>query len=263
MIALYIKFKSIISFLFFPAFLCIGIIILGILIDWLTKKQRLGKRLVLVGAIFFVLFSTCPLPNFLLRSFEYQYPPLNDDELMDSRYSDVRYIVVLGGGVRYAKKLPITSNFYPSSLVRITEGIRLFLKLKKEDMKLIVSGGGSYPVTSAELMARFSKEFEINDKNIIVEKESFTTHDEARFIKDIVQGSRFFLVTSAGHMPRSMAIFKKYGMMPIAAPTDHWTKEKIKYDFSSAIPSADNLKKSELAFYECIGFIKAKFLGQL
>lgn len=255
--------KLLVYFLLYPVTLCIEIIGIGFLIDWFTKKHKLGNILVLIGAGFFILFSTFPFPNFLLGSLEYKYPPLNDDELLDSKYSDIQYIVVLGGGGWYSKKLPITSNFSPTSLVRITEGVRLFLKFKNADMKLIVSGGDVRPTKGAELMARLAKEFGIDDKNIIVEKDSLDTHDEAKLIKDIVQGERFFLVTSAGHMPRSMAIFKKCGMTPIAVPTNHRTRKNVIFDFLWVIPSAGNLEMSELAFYEFLGFVKAKFSGYL
>ena len=75
-------------------------------------------------------------------------------------------------------------------------------------MKLIVSGGDVRLTKGAELMARLAMELGIDEKNIMVEKDSLDTNDEAKLIKDMVKDNRFFLVTSAGHMPRSMALFK-------------------------------------------------------
>ena len=253
--------KLLIYLLVYPVPHCIEIIAAGFFIDWFTKKHTLGKILVVIGAAFFILLSTFPFPNYLLGCLEYKYPPLNDEELQDSKYSDIRYVVVLDGGGWYSKKLPITSNFNPASLARITEGIRLYFICKKEDMKLIVSGGDVRLTKGAELMARLAMEFGIDEKDIIVEKDSLSTHDEAKLIKDMVKDNRFFLVTSAGHMPRSMALFKKYGMTPVAAPTNHYSRKNVTFDFWWAIPSADNLEKSELAFYELLGFVKAKFSG--
>lgn len=255
--------KLLIYFLLYPVTLCIEIIAIGISIDWFTKKHKLGKTLVLIGAGFFILFSTFPFPNFLLGILEYKYPPLMDEELLDSKYSDIRYIVVLYGGGWYSKKLPITSNFSPTSLVRITEGMRLFLKFKNDDMKLIVSGGDIRPTKGADLMDRLSKDFGIDENKIIIERDSLDTYDQAKLIKDIVKDDQFFLVTSASHMPRSMAMFKKCGMSPIAAPTNHRTRRNAKLDFWWVIPSAENLEKSELAFYEFLGFVKARFSGHL
>ncbi|HJW87422.1 MAG TPA: ElyC/SanA/YdcF family protein [Candidatus Brocadiaceae bacterium] len=255
--------KLLIYLFVYPVSLCIEIIAAGFFVDWFTKKHKLGKLLVIVGAVFFLLFSTFPFPNFLLGCLEYKYPPLKDEELQGSKYSDIRYVVVLDGGGWYSKKLPITSNFSPLSLVRITEGIRLYFIGKKENMKLIVSGGDVRPTKGADLMARLAREFGIAENNIIIERDSLDTYDEARLVKDIVKDDQFFLVTSAGHMPRSMALFNKYGMSPVAAPTNHRTRKNVPFEIWWIIPSASNIEKSELAFYEFLGFAKAKLFGHL
>lgn len=212
-----------------------------------------------------LLISTGPLPSLLLENLESKYPALSDDAFLKAAPS-IRYIVVLGGGVEYADKIPITSQFHHASLVRITEGLRLYFKLKntgQDDIKLIVSGGGTFPITSAELMARLAMEFGIKENNIIIEKDSLTTNDEVKLIKDIVKGERFILVTSAGHMPRSMLLFNKYGMKPIPAPTDHWIKSGKQSFLGLITPNADNFVKSELVFYEYYSFIKAKLAGHI
>jgi uncharacterized SAM-binding protein YcdF (DUF218 family) len=231
--------------------------LIGIVALWLLDKRRVGNALIIGGIVLLVLFSTFLFPNFLINSLEEQYPSLTDSELIRN-YSDVHYIVVLGGGIAYSEKLPITSQFYPTSLVRIAEGMRLFLKLnnKSNDVKLVVSGGGNYPVTSAELMAELSEQFGIRKESIIVEKDSYNTYDEAVNVTPIVKGERFLLVTSAVHMPRSMALFRHAGLRPIAAPTDHRTDENDGHAW--ILPSADNLVKTELAFYEYLGLIKEK-----
>ena len=257
----YIIIKSLIYHLFFPVSLCIEILLAGFIILWFLKKKRLGNIFLISGVILLVLFSTYSFPSYLLQRLEYKYPPLTDSDI-NSKYSDIRYIVVLGGGITYSERLPITSQFYPSSLVRIAEGIRLYLKLNQDSsVKLIVSGGGNYPVTSAELMARLSEGVGIKKEDIIIEKDSYTTYDEAINIKPVVKEERFFLVTSAGHMPRSMALFKNIGLHPIAVPTDHWVDEEKGHDW--LLPSADNLKKMELASYEYLGFIKEKLAGHM
>jgi len=48
--------------------------------------------------------------------------------------------------------------------------------------------------------------------------------DEAVLVQKIVQEDRFVLVTSANHMPRSMALFRKLWMEP--APAKYFVKEK-------------------------------------
>ena len=148
----------------FPIPICIEIFLAGLFILWFTKKQKLGKAIITIGVILLLLFSSYPFSHFLLGSLEKQYPTLNDNDIL-SNYSDIKYIVILGGAIAYNERLPIISQFYSSSLARIMEGIRLSLKLS--DTKLIVSGGTPIPVTSAELMAKLSEEFKEN-KNCLL-----------------------------------------------------------------------------------------------
>ncbi len=255
--------KLLIYLFAYPVPLCIEIIAAGFFVDWFTKRHKLGKILVIAGAAFFLIFSTFPFPNYLLGCLEYKYPPLKDEELQDSKYADIRYVVVLDGGGWYSKKLPITSNFSPLSLVRITEGIRLYFISKKEDMKLIVSGGDVRPTKGADLMARLAREFGVTENNIIIERDSLDTYDEAKLVKDIVKDDQFFLVTSASHMPRSMALFNKCGMSPVAAPTNHRTRRNVRFEMRWLIPSARNIENTETVFYEFLGFVKAKLSGHL
>jgi len=66
----------------------------------------------------------------------------------------------------------------------------------------------------------------VSDSDIVLEPDSKDTKDEAVLIQKIVGNEKLILVTSASHMPRSMALFKKRGMQPIPAPTDHTIKRR-------------------------------------
>ena len=93
-------------------------------------------------------------------------------------------------------------------------------------------------------------------EDMMLKTESMSTQDEAKLLKPVLTNEKFLLVTSASHMPRSMDIFRKLGMNPVAAPTGHLVKRYG--DHISFMPSVSNLKKSETAFREgswegCIG----------
>jgi uncharacterized SAM-binding protein YcdF (DUF218 family) len=96
-----------------------------------------------------------------------------------------------------------------------------------------------------------------------LESSSKDTKDEARLIKDMVGNESFFLVTSASHMPRSVALFKKEGMNPIPAPTDHRIKERQRLSPGMFFPWAGNLIKAELAVHEYLGLGWAKIRNQI
>ena len=110
-------------------------------------------------------------------------------------------------------------------------------------------------------MSNLALELGISKDDIILETASMSTFDEARFIKPIVRGERFLLVTSASHMVRAMALFKKFGMNPVPAPTGHL----IKYDGKgfSIIPGTENLLNSDALIYEYLALVKEHLWGNL
>ena len=81
-------------------------------------------------------------------------------------------------------------------------------------------------------------------------------------LKKTLGKDSFYLVTSACHMPRSMAMFKKMGTRPIAAPADFqavWGTQRG-IDF---FPKADALSDSERAFHEYLGLLWGWWRGLL
>lgn len=83
-------------------------------------------------------------------------------------------------------------------------------------------------------------------------------------IKKIVESERFILVTSACHMPRSIALFRKLGSHPIPAPTDHYLKKgQNEISLSSFFPDAGGFVMLESAFHEYLGLAWAKIVGHV
>ncbi len=70
-------------------------------------------------------------------------------------------------------------------------------------------------------MAELAMELGVEDESLILQSESKDTHDEAKFVKPIVENDHFILVTSANHMARAMGMLKKSGRSPIPAPAGH------------------------------------------
>jgi uncharacterized SAM-binding protein YcdF (DUF218 family) len=121
----------------------------------------------------------------------------------------------------------------------------------------------SDPVTEASVAADIAKITGVDEADIIMESDSLDTKDQARLIKPIVGDSRFVLVTSAYHMPRSMAMFRKAGMNPVPAPTGHLARKKRRLTIGSFFPDALSLERSEAALHEYLGIVWAKLRGQI
>ena len=74
---------------------------------------------------------------------------------------------------------------------------------------------------------------------------------------------QFILITAASHMLRSVALFKKLGMQPIPAPTDHSFKGRQMINPGVFFPSAGKIGNAERVFHEYLGLAWAKLRGQI
>ena len=253
-------FKKVVAPLFFPVSLCLEILILGLFLLFFTKKQKAGKVIMLIGVILFASLSYDPVSNRLLEPLEYQYPPL----VVNETSSSVKWIVVLGGGHTSDPRLPVTSQISDESLVRLVEAIRLYKELP--GCKLILSGGRCFdPVSEAEIMAGVARAIGVNEQDLVLETGSRDTKDQARRIQSVVGNDRFVLVTSASHMPRSVALFRKLKMDPIPAPAGHRVKQRqgdgiSPHDF---YPDPGALVKAQRAIYEYLGIAWARLRNQI
>jgi uncharacterized SAM-binding protein YcdF (DUF218 family) len=131
-----------------------------------------------------------------------------------------KFVVVLGSGHTDVAGVAANNRLAPSGLARITEGVRL-LRALPPDAKLIVSGparpGGA---AHAEVLAQAAVALGIARERIIEFSTARDTEDEAAEVKKIAGAAPVALVTSAWHMPRSMALFAHTGVRALACPTD-------------------------------------------
>jgi uncharacterized SAM-binding protein YcdF (DUF218 family) len=86
--------KKIVGPLFFPMTLVLGMLILGLFFLFLTKRQKTGKVLVLIGTLSLGLLGYDGISESILGPLEYKYPPV----LTVENHQTVKWIVVLGGG---------------------------------------------------------------------------------------------------------------------------------------------------------------------
>jgi len=241
------------SLLFSPFFLALTLLLAGLFLLWLTRKQIAGKVLVSVGGLIILLLSISNLSDRLLRPLEYQYPPLliNEGEGRPDIQNEfkIKWIVVLGGGHISDPHVPVTSQISAGSLVRLTEAVRLHRKLPGS--KIVLMGGAVFdPVPEVETEAKIAAIMQVNRNDLVLESLSKDTEDQAMYAKSIVKNDPFVLVTSASHMPRSMALFQKMGMKPIAAPTHYRVLERQSRSPQDYVPASGSIGKAENAVYE-------------
>ena len=250
--------KKMLAPLFFPVSLCLEILLLGLILLWFTRKQKTGKVVLSIGFLFLALLSFDATSDKLSQPLEYKYPPV----LKADDVPGVKWVVVLGGGHTSDPQLPVTSQIGGASVARLVEGIRLSKMLPES--KLILSGGSAFdPVANAQIMADVAVAIGVDKRDLILETISKDTKDQARLINEIVGKDSFMMVTSASHMPRSMALFEKQGMRPIPAPTGFGVKKRQRPSPGMFFPRASALLKAEIAFHEYLGMAWAKIRGQM
>jgi uncharacterized SAM-binding protein YcdF (DUF218 family) len=257
-------FKKILALPLKPVSLCLEILILGLFFLWVTRRQRLGKFLVTLGTGLLFLLSSSFFSPKLLAPLEYRYPALLHPETIswEGDGTSTRWIVVLGGGHVSDPALPVNSQISAAELTRMVEGVRLYKAIPQS--KLLLSGGVVFdPVPEAKLMAQIAISLGVKPQDIVLEPNARDTEGEAAAIAGMINGKKLILVTSAAHMPRSMALFAKHGMEPIPAPTDYLFKKGQGLGPNPFFPNAGHVSQVETAVHEYLGLAWAWLRGAI
>ena len=236
--------KKVITFFIEPLGLILTLTSIGLY--FLYKSSYTKAKFFLSFSLLLLLFlSYPPVGNFLIQQLESQYSKY------DYKDYDIAYIHVLGNGHYENNKWPLSSQIGNASLKRTIEGITIYKKLNKPNIKLIFTGysGFGNTIPNAEINASIARIADIGNQNIIINGGPKDTKEEVDFAKSILGDSSFILVTSAAHMPRAMKLFKDLGLNPIAAPTDFRGKD---LQLLKA-PSIGSLQLSRIAIHEYLG----------
>ena len=246
--------RHIIEFLLNP--LLIGFVVAVILIACLFR-QTADTKFIAFGLIALclggVVLSTSFLPRWMSLKLENQYARVTQVD------PNVHWVVVLGGGVAGIEAMPASDALSSASLRRFLEGLRVYRNLP--EAKLILSGGSRRGMQYADSVRfdELAEMFDVPAVDRVLESDSINTADEARLMKPWLKDEPFYLVTSATHMPRSMALFEHQGLHPIAAPCDYTGFQYEKKMFlKKLLPSISNVAIFNAAWHEYLGLLWAK-----
>lgn len=251
--------QKIVSALTLPLPLAIIFLLIGLCFFWMSHKKIIANIFLTSGFLLLMISSFSFFPSVLLNSLEHQYQPIK------SLPKNIHKIVVLGGGVRSDTSMPANTQLKAASLSRLIEGIRLYhlYQSQHQSVLLILSGGRVFgSPAEAGVMQNIAIILGVNIKDIKLEAGSRDTHEEALYLKKQVGNQPFFLVTSAYHMPRAMALFKKLGLQPIAAPTQYMS-DIHKNGLDVYLPSSNYLVMSDVAIHEYLGQWWGKLMHEI
>jgi uncharacterized SAM-binding protein YcdF (DUF218 family) len=241
------------------------LLLIAAMFNFWKKPQRAAGFLVIAFTVLWVSASPW-VANRMVRSLERQYPPLTNPPQASA-------IVVLGGAT-YAPNPPRLRPEVNEQGDRVLYGAKLYRDGKAP--RVILSGGridwkDGGPPESAD-MATLITTMGVPATAILQDQTSLNTIENAMNVRTILEQEKLqgplLLVTSAMHMPRSAAIFKKQGMDIIPAPTDFLVEtEAPSGGFQGAIlgilPEAESLEMTTKTMKEYVGLLIYRLRGWL
>jgi uncharacterized SAM-binding protein YcdF (DUF218 family) len=252
-------FKKLVAPLLMPVAFCLALLCAGLALLWLTRRQKAGRLLATAGALALVVFGYGFVSGRLLATLERRHGPVVEAGEAAGR---VRWVVVLGGGSSSDAGLPANARLSEASLARLVEGVRLQKKLPGSS--LLLSGGSVFGAgADAETMRSLAVDLGVDPASLVLDAESPDTETQAQVVRGRLGVEEFFLVTSASHMPRALALFRKAGTNPRPAPTHFLTQRSEGLAPGDFFPGAGGLRQAEATAYEYLGLAWAKLRGKI
>lgn len=225
-------------------------------------RPSLSRRLTGAALTVLLLMGWMPLPDLLVRQLEGQYAEMAPQ----TDLSGYAGIVVLGGALVSGQVwLGHTQPLLNDAAERMTTAVALLQR--NPQLRVVFTGGegllfGTGP-NEAQRTKIFFDSMGVPDGRVSYESASRNTHENAVLTArlpgiDITQ--RWLLVTSASHMPRSIATFTKAGWNVTAYPVDFRTGPVTPWTDYSLAGGAD---RWELALHELVGLLSYRLAGWL
>jgi len=202
----------------------------------------------------FILFSNPLLIKKIVL--EWEAAPVCLDETKDAEY-----VIVLGGIAVYA--IDIERIEFRGHVDRLMQALAIY---KTGKPKKIVLVGGSGSVLFQELkessaIRDYLIKIGFDSNDILIESKSRNTHENALYVKEKfgLHGKKCVLVTSALHMKRAEACFRKQDISVICFPTNRVFGDlKKRFMWDELIPSYGAMAQWELFFKEFVGYMVYK-----
>ena len=251
-------------FLLQPSTLIALVIGYGSILIW-TGWARWGRRFVSIGAVLLLIAGLSPLGNALILPLEDRFPRTNLDQPPPPTG-----FIVLGGAedrlVGLARKAPTLNE----AGERILETAMLARKF--QEAKIAFSGGDAGILYTSDSEAvgakRMLTDMGVAPHRLILEANARDTYENAVYLRTELDrlgllgtGKRWVLITSAYHMPRAMAAFRKADFEVEPWPVDYRTRGRA--DLARPFDKvSEGLRRVDVATREWVGLLAYRFAGR-
>jgi uncharacterized SAM-binding protein YcdF (DUF218 family) len=227
---------------------CFVVVLAGL--GWrLWRRSRRLSGVAWMVALLLYAASISPVSEWLLRGLEYRYAP--------AAVAGADGIVVLGGGTVRDVPTPAgwSGQLHDAAAQRLLAAYALH---RQTGLPLLVSGGEVFTEYGREavIMRDILVSFGVAPKNIILEDRSLNTTENARFTAPILRERgwrRPLMVTSAFHMPRSVAEFQRAGISVAPYPAGFYASRRYHWTLLDVVPSGSALRGTSIALKEYLG----------
>jgi uncharacterized SAM-binding protein YcdF (DUF218 family) len=227
----------------------------------LRRRFLLSRRLLLLGLLMICVLGFTPLAKALIGPLETRYPPLMPGQELSSDA-----IIVLTGGIRWQPPIHSHTILGTQSLDRLICGINL---LKDGSAPFLVIAGGvaqvfGRPAMEASTMKDQAVSLGIPSDAILIETHSRTTAESAVEVRRMLPNARrIVLTTSAFHLPRAVAVFKKQGFAEIIPAPCSYEVTGEEFTPMDLLPRLASMRLINMAIHEYVGMVVYKLLGKL
>lgn len=234
------------------------LVMIGIAVIWLWRWPRSGRWFfTIITAVFFII-AVLPLGEGALRKIENTYPIPNLPARVDG-------VIVLAGFVWGEGSAAHHQMQMNDKAERLTQFMVLAHRYPRA--KLIFTGGSGNPLLQNTREADYVKQFwtdaGLDASRVIWERDSRNTYENVVNSKALAKpkaGENWVLITSAAHMPRSVAIFEKQHWRVIPYPVDFITTDVPMWQREFSV--SGNLWLLSQAMREWVGLAAYRLTGK-
>jgi uncharacterized SAM-binding protein YcdF (DUF218 family) len=240
---------GILKALVLPSNICFLLAAIGLALCVHVRTRKAALITLASAGVLLVTFSCGKTATWLLSPLEYAYPRVPDQA------APVRAIVVLAAYAANDPDMSLGDRPNSASLYRVVESALLWQRC--HECVVIVTGGSPTTNVLAELLVLLG----VPRTQVRLDSDAADTSKSAVNMRRLLGDTPFYLVTSAGHMPRSMAVFTAAGTRPLPAPTDHRLPKNVAQ--AEWHLSAFHLECSDLAMHERFGMWWYRLRGRI
>jgi uncharacterized SAM-binding protein YcdF (DUF218 family) len=207
--------SSFMTNLVIPMNLCIALLLIGVIL-FIARKRKTGFIIAATGLCWAVFWSLPASSLWAGGRLEQLYPAQPPSSMPTAQA-----IVVLGGSTANSRINWFEPLDEDATVSRVDTANRLY-RAGRAPLVLLSGAALDGNVSEAEMMASRLRHDGVPENALVLEKRSYTTHENAVYSAQVLRQhdiDHILLVTSALHMPRAMAVFRKQGIEAVAAPS--------------------------------------------